>query len=680
MASPNIRIDIASEFKERGFKQASKASTGLDRQFKKLARTFATVFSVTAITQFGKQAVRAFEEDEAAARRLTTTLGNLGMAFEDPNVTRFISDLESATGVLDDALRPAMSRLLTTTASFVKSQELMTLAIDVSRGSSIALETVVSDLSRAYVGQTRGLAKYGLGLTQVELQTKTFAELQDILNNRFGGQSQAFLETYSGKISLLNVAYANMSETIGESLVDAMIMAAGQDGIAGLTAAMEDFGDEMADVIRGVGVLLSVLDKIPGIKGDGIAGAITSPFGIGLKALSELGKRTDKTLMFPTAGIGQPAIDAQRAKIEKERLKREKELERLRLKAAKDAAKRAEEARKKEIATQALKKAGAIFDLEKIQIQAALQGKITAEEKLRLQLMQAIIDENAAKAAKLTADLTKAQADTKLLAESMSKFVASDPFAFWATYFATQKKERDDLDKDLNSFDANDPFSFWGAYWAMQKKERDALDKDIKDIKGGDPFADYPDKFKAQKDAVDALDKDIKDIKAGDPFSDWGGYVDAAYAKIHALQAAAGSVGTLLDTTQSRISGIESAAASAAAAAVATAQAAADAAAKALAESTAKQQNPTLTTPSDGTIAGQIGSTVTDFTIPGLENINLSGLDIFAGLENFGGTNVIVNVAGSVTTQGDLLQAIYDGLLQLQKDGTTITLSPTEIP
>lgn len=402
MAAPNIRIDIASEFKDRGFKQASKASTNLDRQFKKLARTFATVFSVTAITRFGKQAVKAFEEDEAAARRLTQTLTNLGMAFEDPNVGRFISELEGATGVLDDDLRPAMSRLLTTTASFVKSQELLALAIDVSRGSGVALQTVVSDLSRAYVGQTRGLTKYGTGLTTVELQTKSFTEIQQILSKQFGGQSQAYLETYSGKISLLNVAYANMSETIGESLVDAMLMAAGQDGIAGLTAAMEDFGDEMADVIRGVGVLLSVLDRIPGVQAGGIAGAITSPFGVGLKVLAELGKRSDKTLFFPTAGIGQPAIDKQREAIEKARIKREKELERLRKKAAAQAAKREREAQKREREQQALKRAGTVFDMESIQIVAAMQGRIDGEQRLRLTALLAIQNQNADAAEKLS--------------------------------------------------------------------------------------------------------------------------------------------------------------------------------------------------------------------------------------------------------------------------------------
>ena len=59
-----VRIDIASEFKDKGFKKADKAASALDRQFKNLARTFVAVFSTRQIIAFGRAAVKAFEEDE----------------------------------------------------------------------------------------------------------------------------------------------------------------------------------------------------------------------------------------------------------------------------------------------------------------------------------------------------------------------------------------------------------------------------------------------------------------------------------------------------------------------------------------------------------------------------------------------------------------------------------------
>jgi hypothetical protein len=69
-----IRIDIASEFKDKGFKKAEKATVGLDRQLKTLAKTLGATLSVREIYQFGKASVKAFSDDQKAAFRLTQTL------------------------------------------------------------------------------------------------------------------------------------------------------------------------------------------------------------------------------------------------------------------------------------------------------------------------------------------------------------------------------------------------------------------------------------------------------------------------------------------------------------------------------------------------------------------------------------------------------------------------------
>ena len=46
---------------------------------------------------------------------------------------------------------------------------------------------------------------------------------------------------------------------------------------------------------------------------------------------------------------------------------------------------------------------------------------------------------------------------------------------------------------------------------------------------------------------------------------------------------------------------------------------------------------------------------------------------------NTSGTNVVVNVAGNVTTQSDLVQSITNALYQSQKDGKNILYSSTAI-
>ena len=217
-----LRILIIGEFKgKKDFKDADNSVKGLNKSFKRLAGAAGIGLSTAAIVNFGKKSVQAFIADEKAASQLAVAVKNLGLAFETPRIEQFISEMSRASGVADDVLRPSMQKLLQTTGSVTKSQELLTQALDISRGSGIDFETVVEDLTKAYVGQTRGLNKYKLGLSQAELKTSSFADLQERLNKQFTGSNAAYLETYAGKLGLITTAAGEAQETIGKGLIDA---------------------------------------------------------------------------------------------------------------------------------------------------------------------------------------------------------------------------------------------------------------------------------------------------------------------------------------------------------------------------------------------------------------------------------------------------------------------------
>ena len=103
----------------------------------------------------------------------------------------------------------------------------------------------------------------------------------------------------------------------------------------------------------------------------------------------------------------------------------------------------------------AIAKAKSMFDLEQIQIQAALQGKITEEERTRLLLMKAIIEENGTEADRLTKKLEKLQADTEQLANSLIDLKAGDPFEDWDDYFENASKMIGALFDELQSLAVN---------------------------------------------------------------------------------------------------------------------------------------------------------------------------------------------------------------------------------
>jgi hypothetical protein len=442
LSDEQIKIIIAAELKKQGFDKAKKATNQLEDNFKKLGRTVATVFSVAVITKFAKESVRAFKEEEVAANRFEQALKGVNLGFATPAIEDYLESLERATAVTKGELRPAFQTLAQTTRSINKSQDILATALDVSAGSGYDLQTVVNDLSRAYLGNNTSLAKYNIGLTKAELRTTRFNDVQELLNKQFAGQKAAQLDTYAGKVAFIGAAYERMQTTVGEGLVDAFGMLSGENGIAGATGAMEEFGTITADVMRGIGYYVGLVTSQIGGEG-GLLNKLQSvamtgnPLAIALFALQKAGQKT-RPLFFPTAGIGQPGIDAKNRAIEEAAIKRQKELEALRLKSIKQQ----EKINRLKQISQKIDKAASKFDERRIQIAAALQGNISEEERRRLlelqtieELKQAIQEQDVDKAEKLLERLDVLQSQTETLAETLVGLEAGDPFAKWETYF-----------------------------------------------------------------------------------------------------------------------------------------------------------------------------------------------------------------------------------------------------
>ena len=261
----NVAINIAAEFKgKKAFKEATTATDKLTKNVKGLAKGLLAVYSAQKVLSYAKASVKAFAEDDKAATALGTTLKNLGLAYGSNigTVNGFISRLEMQTGVLDDELRPAMDRLLRATGDVTKSQELLGLALDISAGTGKSLSQVSQSLQKAYLGQTQALGRLGVGLTKAELSSSSFEEIQARLATLFAGQATAAADTYAGSLAKLTVAGNNAKETIGEGLVDAIKTASGSSTIDPLINGINRIAESIAGLARETGKFIAITKSL----------------------------------------------------------------------------------------------------------------------------------------------------------------------------------------------------------------------------------------------------------------------------------------------------------------------------------------------------------------------------------------------------------------------------------
>jgi hypothetical protein len=397
--------------------KGQKQVTSFEKSLKSFGKTLGLSFSGAALLTFTKNSVKAFAENEKSAKRLENVVTNLGQAFELPGIERNLDEISARFGYQGEVLREAFQKLITTTGSATKAQELLNLSLDVSAGSGQDLLTVNQDLAAAYVGQTRGLRKYNLGLTQAELKTLKFDDAVDLLGKSFKGAAGQELTTFSGKMRVLGEAAGNAQEIIGTGLVDAFALLSGEaNTVDPLVTAMTDMATAISDATVGLGSLIGKLKDLPGGSLLGKLDIQMIPIiGSYLSILIEEGKKV-KALKGPTQGylgsmpVGiyeSPADSAKRRKIEADRIAAEKKRA-----AAAAAAARAEKQKL------TLTKASAAFDSTRISLAAALQATYDKETKLRLEALMLIEEDKGDAALKKIDELAKFQknADMQRLA------------------------------------------------------------------------------------------------------------------------------------------------------------------------------------------------------------------------------------------------------------------------
>ena len=407
----NILIEILAEFTgKKAFKQADTAAATLAKSAKKLGATLGIAFSAKAVIQYTKAASIAAAQDQKAQRLLAINLQNLGLAYANLDSEKFIENLESQSAILKDELRPAYAQLARVTGSIATTQKLMTVAFDASSGSGLSYASTIDILSQAFMGNQKGLKQLNLGYTAAELKAKSFDELIKIITDRFAGAGKTALSGYAGQMDKLNLATSRAADTLGLAFLDSFKSIAGGGDIDRATSKIDKFSKALAGVIRVLTGANSLQAMLKDVEWTGFLGLV--PVAPKLQSAQSPGERK--------------AIDAAAKKAEEQRLKIMREQAKLSAKILAD--KRLSAAIDK--ANLALNKGTDIFDMDKIQLNAAMinqaeqLGKVTSQGQLlmiandiaRLKIKQDILALEDAIASK---DAGRIEAATKQLNEDL---------------------------------------------------------------------------------------------------------------------------------------------------------------------------------------------------------------------------------------------------------------------
>jgi hypothetical protein len=372
---PEVAINIGSEFTgKKAFKQAETATTKLQKGVKNLAKSLGLAFSVTALVAFSRKSVRAFQDAEREAAQLASALEAINLGFASPLINEYIDDLALLSGVTGKDLTNAFISLSQATNDTTQAQDLLGVALDISAATGKNLQTVSMGLQRAFKGEVTSLARLRIGLTTAELAGKDFDEVLGDLRERFSGSAARAADTFAGKMARLKEAGDLASEAFGKGLVSG-IEASGQS-IEDLQKDIISLGETLGKLTAGVNTFAS--DAISAFNRVGESSAVQGLLnvfealvrGVGFIVTGELVPTMDATTARLAVQERNKNERANKAtlRLRNMTLKTEKQI----LATQKNTTKEKDKQLKLDKAALSLGKGEDVFDLDQIQIAAAI--------------------------------------------------------------------------------------------------------------------------------------------------------------------------------------------------------------------------------------------------------------------------------------------------------------------
>ena len=440
----NVAINIAAEFTgKKAFKQAETSTDKLVKSTKRLAASLGLAFGTAQIIAFGKASIKAALAAQAQQERLASLLRvTVGATEAEIDALNKQAEALQKLGVVNkENITQTQSQLATFNLQISTIEQLTPAILDYvtaekgAAASADQFKQMTNGLAQALNGNFASLTKVGFVLDDVTkktikegTETERAAALVKVLDSTYKDFNKNLANTPTGKMVNFANAAEDAKQIIGGGLIDALVILGGNTSAKDLADDMQRGATNAAAFLATLAKIITLLNTPIDLTSKGLAWFVvkTDPF-VDLIVEGDPSiflKKKPKPFTTAMTISGQVQIK-QQTKITKEMQKQSaaqaKILKNKKLQQAIDKA------------NLALNKGEEIFDMDKIQIAAALTsqaeqlGKATssaqqlqiANDIARLTVKQSILALEDAIAAKdeqaIIAATNKLNADLKVL-------------------------------------------------------------------------------------------------------------------------------------------------------------------------------------------------------------------------------------------------------------------------
>jgi hypothetical protein len=162
---------------------------------------------------------QAAADDAASCAKLEQAVKNTGYAFEDVgHVFDYYIEQAQKRGFTDDQARDSLALLTAQTGDIDEATRRFAIAQDLARGANIDVTTASKLLGKVTEDNVNVLGRYGIAAKEGMTETELFGMVQE----KFGGQAEAFANSTAGQMEAAKIQMGELKETIGYALLPVM--------------------------------------------------------------------------------------------------------------------------------------------------------------------------------------------------------------------------------------------------------------------------------------------------------------------------------------------------------------------------------------------------------------------------------------------------------------------------
>jgi hypothetical protein len=293
----NVVIDIAAEFTgNKAFRQAETSTDKLIRGVKRLAAATGLAFGTAQVIAFGKASVKAALDAQAQQQRLAN-LVKVTVGATDAQIQSLNDQAQALQeiGVVNkENITQTQSQLATFNLQIDTIKALTPAILDYvtaekgAAASADEFKSMTNGLAQALNGNFASLTKVGFVLDETTKKTikngteaERAAALVAVLDSTYKDFNKNLALTDAGQMQILANAADDAAENIGVGLIDALKTLGKDNSVDNLANDMERASLGAADFIRGLAEITSF--EVNG-ETKSLIGLLTTPFKRSLSA------------------------------------------------------------------------------------------------------------------------------------------------------------------------------------------------------------------------------------------------------------------------------------------------------------------------------------------------------------------------------------------------------------